>query len=49
MKFLEASVSMNNKRMDESDVAASVASPPADYIPHFSLPLDHLVLTSIAA
>ena len=42
MKFLEASVSMNNKRMDESDVSASVASP-ADYIPHFSLTLDHLV------
>ena len=26
MKFLEASISMNNKRMDESDVSASVAS-----------------------
>ena len=46
MKFLEASISMNNKRMDESDVSASVESP-ADYIPHFSLPLDHLVSTSI--
>ena len=31
MKFLEASISMNNKRMDESDVSASVASP-ADYL-----------------
>ena len=30
VKFLEASISMN-KRMDESDVSASVASP-ADYI-----------------
>ena len=48
MKFLEASISMNNKRMDESDVSASVVSPP-DYIPHFSLPLDHLVSTSIDA
>ena len=46
VKFLEASISMNNKRMDESDVSASVASP-ADYIPYFSLPLDHLVSTSI--
>ena len=27
MKFLEASISMNNKRIDESDVSASVASP----------------------
>ena len=36
MKFLEASISMNNKRMDESDVSASVASP-ADYIPYFNL------------
>ena len=45
-KFLEASISMNNKRMDESDVSASVASP-ADYIPYFSFVLDHLVLTSI--
>ena len=44
MKFLEASISMNNKRMDESGV--SVASP-ADYIPYFSLTLDHLVSTSI--
>ena len=44
MKFLEASISMNNKRMDESDVSASVASP-ADYIPYFSFPLDHLVST----
>ena len=26
MKFLEASISMNNKRMDETDVSASVAS-----------------------
>ena len=38
MKFLEASISMNNKRMDESDVYASVASP-ADYVPYFSLVL----------
>ena len=30
-KFLEASISMYNKRMDESDVSASIASP-ADYI-----------------
>ena len=43
---VQASISMNNKWMDESDVSASVASP-ADYIPYFSLPLDHLVLTSI--
>ena len=35
MKFLEASISMNKKRMDESDVSASVASPP-DYVPYFS-------------
>ena len=42
MKFLEASISMNNKWMDESDISASVASP-ADYIPYFSLALDHLV------
>ena len=48
MKFLEASISMNNKQMDESDVSASVASP-ADYIPYFSLALDHLVSTSIDA
>ena len=41
MKFLEAFISMNNKRMDESDVTASVASP-AEYIPYFSLALDHL-------
>ena len=47
-EFLEASIFMNNKRMDESDVSASVASP-ADYIPHFSLTLDHLVSTSIDA
>ena len=46
VKSLEASISMNNKRMDESDVSASVASP-ADYIPYFSLTLDHLVSTSI--
>ena len=46
MKFLEASNPMNNKRVNESDVSASVASP-ADYIPHFNLPLDHLVSTSI--
>ena len=46
MKFLEASISMNNKQMDESDVSAHVASP-ADYIPYFSLTLDHLVSTSI--
>ena len=39
VKFLEASISMNNKRMDESDVSASVASP--------ALLLDHLVSTSI--
>ena len=26
MKFLEASISMKNKRMDESDVSAFVAS-----------------------
>ena len=32
MKFLEASISMNNKRIDESDVSASVASP-ANNIP----------------
>ena len=44
----EASISMNSNRMDESDVSASVASP-ADYIPFFSHPLDHLVLTSIDA
>ena len=48
MKFLEASTSMNNKRMDERDVSASVASP-ADYIPYFSFALDHLVSTSIDA
>ena len=48
VKFLEVSISMNNKRMDESDVSASVASP-ADYIPYFSLTLDHLVSTSIDA
>ena len=46
VKFLEVSISMYNKRMDESDVSASVASP-ADYIPYFSLTLDHLVSTSI--
>ena len=46
VKFLDASISMNNKQMDESDVSASVASP-ADYIPYFSLALDHLVSTSI--
>ena len=46
VKFLEASISMNNKRMDESDVSASVASP-ADYTPHFSFALDHLFSTSI--
>ena len=45
MKFLEASISMKNKRMDESDVSGSVASP-ADYIPYFGLTLDHLVSTS---
>ena len=44
----EASISMNNKWMDESDVSASVVSP-ADYIPYFSLTLDHLVSTSIDA
>ena len=48
MKFLEASISMNNKRMNESDVSASVASP-ADYIPYFCFMLDHLVSTSIDA
>ena len=48
MKFPEASISMNNKRMDESDISASVASP-ADYIPYFSFALDHLVSTSIDA
>ena len=46
VKFLEASISMYNKWMDESDVSASVASP-VDYIPYFSLTLDHLVSTSI--
>ena len=39
---------MNNKWMNESDVSASVTSP-ADYIPYFSLALDHLVSTSIDA
>ena len=48
MKFMEASISVNNKRMDESDVSAPVAGP-ADYIPYFSHPLDHLVSTSIEA
>ena len=48
MKFLEASISMDNKRMDESDVSASVSSP-TDYILYFSLALDHLVSTSIDA
>ena len=48
MKFWEGSISMNNKWMDESDVSASVASP-ADYIPYFSLVLDHLASTSIDA
>ena len=48
VKFLEASISMNNKRIDESDVSASIASP-ADYIRYFSHALDHLVSTSIAA
>ena len=48
MKFLEASISINSKWMDESDVSTSVASP-ADYIPYFSLALDHLVSTSIDA
>ena len=46
MKFLEAFIFMNNKRMDESDVSANVASP-ADCIPYFSPALHHLVLTSI--
>ena len=56
MKFLEASISMNNKRMDESDVSTSVSSPAdyipyfslalADYIQYFSLALDHVVSTS---
>ena len=48
MKFLEASISMNNQQMDESDVSASVASP-ADYIPYFILVIDHLASTSIDA
>ena len=48
MKFLEASISMNSRWMDESYVSASVASS-ADYIPYFSLQLDHLVLTPIYA
>ena len=48
MKFLDASISMNNKWMDESDVSASVASP-SNYIPYFSLQLDHLVQSSIDA
>ena len=48
VKFLEASISMNNKQMNESDVSASVASL-ADYIPYFSIVLDHLVSTSIDA
>ena len=39
---------MNNKWTDESDVSASVVSQ-ADYIPYFSLILDHLVLISIDA
>ena len=43
VKSLEASISMSNKWMDECDVSASVASP-ADYIPYFSLTLDHLVI-----
>ena len=47
MKFLEPSISMNNK-WNESDVSASVASP-KDYISYFSLALDHLVSTSIDA
>ena len=42
MKFLEASISMNNKRMDDSDISASVASP-AEYIPYFSHTLDCLL------
>ena len=48
VKFLEASISMNNNRMDESVVSAPVASP-ADYILYSSLALDHLVSTSIDA
>ena len=44
----EASISMNNKRMDESDVSASVVSL-ADYNPYFSRALDHLVSTSTDA
>ena len=48
VNFLEDSISMNNMRMDESDVSASVASS-ADYIQYFSLALDHLVSTSIDA
>ena len=31
MKFMEASISVNNKRMDESDVSAPVASPAATF------------------
>ena len=45
VKFQEAFISMNNKRIDENDVSASVASP-ANYIPYFSLALDHVVSTS---
>ena len=48
MKFLEASISMNNKQMDKNDVSASVSSA-AYYIPYFSLALDHLVSTSTDA
>ena len=48
VKFLEASISMNNKQMNESDGFASIAGP-AYYIPYFSLTLDHLVSTSIDA
>ena len=45
MKFLKASISINKKRMDDSDVSAPAS--PADYIPYFSLALYHLVSPSI--
>ena len=46
----EASISMNNKQMDESDVSASVVSP-ADYTPYIlqSLTKSSTVSTSIDA
>ena len=49
MKFLEAYISMNSKRIDESYVSASVASPTDYIIPYFSFALNHLVSTSIDA